>query len=330
MTAAIPGMSGWELILPFLEPLAALLVDETITEIMVNPDGRVFVERDGLIGWQADVHFAPGELEPAVERIAIRLGQQVDAEHPLFEGRLPDGSRVAAIFPPCSVGGITFTIRKFQHKRFTPEEFIRTGSVPAWAMEVLRRAILERQNILISGGTGTGKTTFLNVLAQLIPPGDRIIVLEDVHEVQIAGCPHAIYLEARRETEGITGIAMAELLRATLRHRPDRIVVGEVRGAEAYDLLQALNTGHSGSISTLQADSAEQAAARLTTCVVLRNAGLSHTYIRAWIADAIHWIAHLERRDGRRYLRELLRLEGYDRANDRYRFCSITEETAHA
>ena len=329
MTAPVTA-TGWELILPFLEPLAEVLFDETITEIMVNPDGRVFIERDGVISCQPDVRFAPGELEPAVERIAIRLGQHVGPEHPLFEGRLPDGSRVAAIFPPCSVGGITFTIRKFQHKRFTPEEFIRTGSVPAWAIEVLRQAILERQNILISGGTGTGKTTFLNVLAQLIPPSDRIIILEDVHEVQIAGCPHAIYLEARRDAEGMAGIPIAELLRATLRHRPDRIVVGEVRGAEAYDLLQALNTGHSGSISTLQADSAEQATTRLTTCVVLRNAGLSHTYIRSWIADAIQWIAHFERRHGRRYLRELLRLEGYDTANDRYRFRSITEETTHA
>lgn len=310
--------AGWELLLPFLRPLAEYIEDPEVSEIMVNPDGGIYIERDGLLSPTSAV-FAPAALEASVERIARRLGQDVSAGAPLFEGRLPDGSRVAAILPPCSVGGITLTIRKFQHRRFTAAELLRLHSIEASQLEVLAEVIRRRQNILISGGTGTGKTTLLNVLTEFIPEADRIILLEDVSEIY-ANKPNLVRLEARREQPGIPAVSIAELLRATLRHRPDRIIVGEVRGAEAYELLQALNTGHSGSLSTLQADSAEQATARLTTCVMQRTTTLSHAYIRSWIADSIQVLVHLVRCQGKRQVAQILRLESYDHATDRYRF----------
>jgi pilus assembly protein CpaF len=314
--------NGWELLTPFLRPLVPFLEDAQVSEIMVNPDGGVFIEKAGRMLAQPDVQFPPAELEPAVERIARRLGGDITAAQPLFEGRLPDGSRVAAILPPCSVGGITFTIRKFDHRRFTAEELVRIGSLPQWAAMYLSRAILERRNILISGGTGSGKTTLLNVLTDFIPSEDRVVVLEDVSEIHL-NKPNVVRLEGRPGQPGLPAITIADLLRASLRQRPDRILVGEVRGAEAYELLQALNTGHSGSISTLQADSAEMATARLTTCVMQRTTALSHAYIRSWIADSIRILVHLERRRGRRVLAQILRLDGYHHQADRYQFTEI-------
>lgn len=315
---------AWQLLLPFLRPLIPFLEDPDVSEIMVNPDARIFIERHGRIEIQPDITFPSAELEPAVERIARRLGGDINPAQPLFEGRLPDGSRVAAILPPCSVGGITVTIRKFQHRRFTAAELIKLGSVPQWAMDCLADCIRQRRNILISGGTGTGKTTLLNVLTEHIPDQDRIVVLEDVSEIHIHK-PDVVRLEARREQPGLPAITIADLLRATLRQRPDRIIVGEVRGAEAFELLQALNTGHSGSLSTLQADSAAQATSRLTTCVMQRTTSLSHAYIRSWIADSIQILVHLERRRGGRGLSQILRLDGYDHDRDKYHFTELVE-----
>jgi pilus assembly protein CpaF len=226
---------------------------------------------------------------------------------------------VAAVLPPCSVGGITFTIRKFQHRRLTTGELVRLGSLSQPQLDCLAGAIHQRKNMLLSGGTGTGKTTLLSALAACIPEEDRIVVLEDVSEIHVDK-PNVVRLEARREQPGMPAVSIADLLRATLRHRPDRIIVGEVRGAEAYELLQALNTGHSGSLSTLQADSAEQATARLTTCVMQRTTGLSHGHIRSWIADSIDILVHLERRNGKRQVTQLLRIDGYDHDHDQYRF----------
>ncbi len=313
---------SWELLLPFIQPLAPFLEDPEVSEIMVNPDGRIFIERDGRITLQPETRFPSPELEPAVERIARRLGGDITPAQPLFEGRLPDGSRVAAVLPPCSVGGIAFTIRKFQYRRFTAEELVRLGTLFQRQMDVLSDAIRQRKNILLSGGTGTGKTTLLSALIACIPEEERIVVLEDVSEIHVDK-PNVVRFEARREQPSMPAVTMADLLRATLRHRPDRIIVGEVRGAEAYELLQALNTGHSGSISTLQADSAEQAPARLTTCVMQRTTALSHGYIRSWIADSIHLLAHMERRNGKRQLTQILRLDGYDHDHDHYRFSRL-------
>jgi pilus assembly protein CpaF len=315
--------SGWDTILPYIVPLVPYVEDSDVSEIMVNPTGRIFIERAGLLE-DTRQHFGSAQLEAAVIRIARELGSDISAKQPLLETRLPDGSRVAAVMPPCSVGGITLNIRKFQYRRYGVQDLVDAGSLTPAQFHVLRAAVENRRNILISGGTGSGKTTLLNALAALIPPDQRIVLIEDVNEIQIE-LSNVIRLEARREQPEMPAVTIAELLRVTLRLRPDRIILGEVRGAEAYELLQALNTGHSGSLSTLQADSARQATDRLTTCVLQRGGSLDHRYIRSWIASAVHLLVHLQRdpKSGIRTVTEILTLDGYDIGTDRYQFTAI-------
>jgi pilus assembly protein CpaF len=233
---------SFDIILPFLRPIAHLIQDPDITEIMVNGSRRVFVEREGVLQEVDGVAVDERNLRVAVKNIARALGDDVSEERPILDSRLPDGSRVAAVFPPCSVGGTTLTIRKFQTRFFTAEELVRIGSIPPAVLVRVRDAIQKRQNILISGGTSTGKTTLLNALAAFVPPSDRVVVIEHTAELQI-NSPNLLRFEARREQTNLPAVSIRDLLRATLRHRPDRIVLGEVRGGEAYDLLQALNTG---------------------------------------------------------------------------------------
>jgi pilus assembly protein CpaF len=314
---------GWETILPYIAPLVRYVEDSDVSEIMVNPSGRIFIERAGLLRDTCE-NFAAAQLEAAVVRIARDLGSDISARQPILETRLPDGSRVAAVMPPCSVGGITLTIRKFQYRRYGIQDLVNAGSLTATQFGVLREAVESRRNILISGGTGSGKTTLLNALAALIPPDQRIILIEDVNEIQV-DLPNVVRLEARREQTEMPAVTIAQLLRVTLRLRPDRIILGEVRGAEAYEVLQALNTGHAGSLSTLQADTAKQATDRLTTCVLQRGGSLDHRYIRSWIASAVHLLVHLQRdaKSGLRTVTEILALNGYDLATDRYQFTAV-------
>jgi pilus assembly protein CpaF len=302
---------SFEVILPFLRPIEHLIRDPEISEIMVNGTGRIFIERAGELSAVPDAKVPEKHLQVAVRNIARALGDDISEEKPLLDARLPDGSRVAAAIPPCSIGGTTLTIRKFQSHRFTAEELVRVGSVTPELMELLRRAVEMRQNILISGGTATGKTTLLNAVAGFIEDGERIILIEDTAEIQIHK-PNLVRFEARREQSGIPAVSIRDLLRATLRHRPDRILVGEVRGAEAFDLLQALNTGHSGTLSTLHANSALQALSRLTSCVLQSGVELPYRAVRANIADAVQWLLHLERRHGKRVAWELLSIDGYE------------------
>jgi pilus assembly protein CpaF len=237
---------GFELILPFLQPIEHLILDEGISEIMVNGSGRIFIERAGDLREVPDAHLTEKNLQVAVRNIARALGDEVNEQQPLLDSRLPDGSRVAAVIPPCSIGGTTLTIRKFHSKQFTADELVRIGSLTAEVLGILRAAILERHNILISGGTGTGKTTLLNALASFIPEVERIVLIEDTAEIPLEK-PNLVRFEARREQPELPAVTIRDLVRASLRHRPDRILLGEVRGGEAFDLLQALNTGHSGS-----------------------------------------------------------------------------------
>ena len=204
---------------------------------------------------------------------------------------------MAAVFPPCSVGGTTLTIRKFQTRFFTAEELVRIGTMTPEVLATVRAAIAANENILISGGTSTGKTTLLNALAAFLPADDRVVLIEDTAELQIDR-PNLVRFEARREQAGLPAVTIRELLRATLRHRPDRIIVGEVRGGEAFDLLQALNTGHAGTLSTIHANSAEQALARFASCVVQSGVELPYQAVRYQIADAIDLVLHLGRRRG--------------------------------
>ena len=308
---------GVELILPFLRPIENLLLDEGISEIMVNGSGRIFIERCGDLIEVPDAHLTEKNLQVAVRNIARSLGDEINEQQPLLDSRLPDGSRVAAVIPPCSIGGTTLTIRKFHSKRYSAEQLVRIGSLTAELLNMLTEAIRARNNILISGGTGTGKTTLLNAVGSFIPEIERILLIEDTAEIQLEK-PNLVRFETRREQPDLPAVTIRDLVRAALRHRPDRIVLGEVRGGEAFDLLQALNTGHSGSLSTIHANSAKQAIARLTSCVLQAGVELPYAAIRANIADAIQFILHIERCNGVRRAAELIRIERYDASQDRY------------
>ena len=310
---------SFEVILPFLRPIEHLIRDGEISEIMVNGSGRIFIERHGQLLPIPDATIPEKSLQVAVRNIARTLGDEVNDEMPLLDARLPDGSRVAAAIPPCSRRGTTLTIRKFQSRRFTPEELVRIGTVPQPVMDHLREAVGQHQNILISGGTGSGKTTMLNALASFIDPEERVVLIEDTSEIQIS-LENLVEFEARRERPDQRAVTIRDLLRATLRHRPDRIVLGEVRGGEAFDFLQALNTGHSGTLSTIHANSAEQAVTRLISCVLQSGIELPYRAIRSNIGDAVQLLLHIERRSGRRYVAQLLRLIRYDAGQDQYDF----------
>jgi pilus assembly protein CpaF len=316
-------VSSLDRILPFLKPIEDLLLDPAVTEVMVNEGGRrVFVEREGSIENVSDRTLETRNLTVAIKNIARACGDEISEMQPLLDARLEDGSRVAAMFPPCAVSGPVLTIRKFT-RRYTLRDLVSVGALAELTAEQLTGAIRTQQNILISGGTGTGKTTLLNALAAHIPDLDRIVVIEETAEIHLPK-PNVLRLEARRaqaplgQEAPLPPVTIADLLRAALRHRPDRILVGEVRGAEAFDLLQALNTGHLGSMSTIHANSAEQALTRLAHCVLTANVGLPHRSIREAIALAIHLIVHIARVDGRRQVTELTAICGYDANTDRF------------
>jgi pilus assembly protein CpaF len=308
---------SFEVILPFLRPIAHLLLDPAITEVMVNGSGRIFVERDGRLEVVTGVMVREQNLRVAVRNLARALGDDISEEQPLLDSRLPDGSRVAAALPPVSLGGTTLTIRKFQSRHFTAEELVRIGTLTPSQLDALRQAVAARDNVLISGGTGTGKTTLLNALVPFVPEDDRLVLIEDTAELQL-DAPNLVRFEARREQAGVPAITIRDLLRATLRHRPDRIVVGEVRGGEAFDLLQALNTGHSGTLSTIHANSADQALRRFTSCVLQSGVDLPYAAIRHGIAECLQVLVHLERCHGRRVVTELVRVRQYDAVTDRF------------
>ncbi len=325
---------SFEVILPFLRPIEHLILDADISEIMVNGSSRVFIERRGLLEAVPGVSIEEKTLQIAVKNIARRLGDEISDERPLLDSRLPDGSRVAAIFPPCSIGGTTLTIRKFAAKLFTVEELMRIGTLPPVVLDLLRAAIADRKNILISGGTSTGKTTMLNALASLIDSDDRIVVIEDTAELHLEQA-NLVRFEARREQPTTPAITIRDLVKATMRHRPDRILVGEVRGAEAFDLLQALNTGHSGTLATIHANNAVQSITRLASCVLQSDVQLPFHAIRSSIGDSINVLLHIERRNGQRLVSELVEVDGYDQAKDRFEFrihyrASKTQEASPA
>ena len=316
---------SFDVILPFLRPIAHLIHDPEVSEIMVNGANRVFVERDGLLSEVVDVVLDERNLRVAVKNIARALGDDVSEEHPILDARLPDGSRVAAVFPPCSLRGTTLTIRKFQTRFFTAEELVRIGTMTPEVLSTLRDAIAAGANVLISGGTSTGKTTVLNALATFIPADERIVVVEDTAELQIERA-NLVRFEARREYPQIPAVTIRELLRATLRHRPDRIIVGEVRGGEAFDLLQALNTGHAGSLSTIHANSAPRALTRLASCALQGGIDLPYQAIRQQIGDAIQFVLHVARKDRRRVVHELMRVGRYDPTRDGYELETLSNQ----
>jgi pilus assembly protein CpaF len=258
----------------------------------------------------------------AVKNIARRLGDDISESKPILDSRLPDGSRVAAIIPPCSLGGVTLTIRKFNTRHFEMEDLIRTGTLDRGLANHLEDYVLARKNIIICGGTGTGKSTLLSILGKFIPQDERVLVIEDTAEIQLPQ-QNLVRFEARREQNGLPAVAIRDLLKAALRHRPDRIVLGEVRGSEAFDLLQLLNTGHSGTLSTIHASSAQQGLARFTSCVLQSGVEMPFKAIKTNIADSLNVVIHVERRPGRQYISEVLFVNGYDPDTDLFDYGAV-------
>jgi pilus assembly protein CpaF len=282
-------------------PLERLLADESVTEIMVNGPFDVWVERQGRL-YETTVRFTDeSHLRRIINKIVAQVGRRIDESSPLVDARLPDGSRVNAVIPPLSLSGPLVTIRKFSKKRFDLTDMIRIGTLSTETVEFLQRCILAELNILISGGTGSGKTTLLNALSTAIPDTDRIVTIEDAAELRL-NQRHVLRLEARpKNIEGEGEIPIRELVRNSLRMRPDRIIVGEVRGAEALDMLQAMNTGHDGSLSTIHANTPRDALSRVETMVLMAGFDLPVKAIRHQVASALDMIVHLERlEDGSR------------------------------
>ena len=315
-------MNGFEMILPFLKPIEHLILDDSISEIMVNGPDQVFIEKDGFLQQVKGVSLGEKSLMVAVKNIARRLGDDISESKPILDSRLPDGSRVAAVIPPCSLSGVTLTIRKFNTRHFEMEDLIRTGTLDRPLANRLEDYVLARKNILISGGTASGKTTLLNILGKFIPEDERILLIEDTAEIQMAQ-PNLVRFEARQAQNGIPAVAIRDLLKAALRHRPDRIILGEIRGGEAFDLLQLLNTGHSGTLSTIHANSARQGLARFTSCVLQSGVDLPYRAIKTNIADSLNVVIEVERRPGRRFISEVLEINGYDQDADLYDFGAV-------
>jgi pilus assembly protein CpaF len=282
-------------------PLERLLADDTISEIMVNGPQDVWIEREGLLHRTTARFTDESHLRRIINKMVAEVGRRIDEAQPMVDARLPDGSRINAVIPPLSLTGALLTIRKFGSERLNMDSLVRLGTLSPETTDLLRRCVEARLNILISGGTGTGKTTLLNALSSAIPDSERIVTIEDAAELRLAQ-RHVLRLECRpRNIEGEGEIAIRDLVRNSLRMRPDRIVVGEVRGAEALDMLQALNTGHDGSLSTAHANSPRDALARLETMVLMAGYDLPLRAIRQQIASALDLIIHLERiHDGSR------------------------------
>jgi pilus assembly protein CpaF len=282
-------------------PLERLLADESVTEIMVNGPFDVWVERQGRL-YETTVRFNDeSHLRRIINKIVAQVGRRIDESSPLVDARLPDGSRVNAVIPPLSLSGPLVTIRKFSKKRLDLNDLIRLGTLSTETVEFLQRCIVAELNILISGGTGSGKTTLLNAMSTAIPDSNRIVTIEDAAELRL-NQRHVLRLEARpKNIEGEGEIPIRELVRNSLRMRPDRIIVGEVRGAEALDMLQAMNTGHDGSLCTVHANSPRDALARIETMVLMAGFDLPVKAIRQQVAAALDLIVHLERlEDGSR------------------------------
>jgi pilus assembly protein CpaF len=306
-TTAAPG-SGID-----LGPLQPLMDEDEVTEVMVIGYDRVYVETHGTL-FRTQVRFrSEAHLREVIDRIVAAVGRRIDERTPLCDARLADGSRVNATLPPISIDGPTLTIRKFARDRLQAEDLVRLGAGTTTLFGFLRACVLARANVLVSGGTGTGKTTLLNVLSSFVPEAERVVTIEDAAELQLHQ-DHVVRLESRPPgLDGTGRIAIRDLLINALRMRPDRIVVGECRGPEAMDMLQSMNTGHDGSMTTLHANTPRDALSRLETLVLMASLDLPHRAIRQQIASAIDIIVQMSRmRDGSRKITHVVELTGME------------------
>lgn len=294
--------------------LDSIMNDDTITEVMINGPENIFIEQNGRL-FKLDKQFeSQRRLEDVIQRIVALAGREVNQANPICDTRLPDGSRVNVVLPPIALCGPTLTIRKFSKTPMTIEKLIAYGSITQEIADILEMLVKAKYNIFIAGGTGSGKTTFLNALSNYIPKDERVITIEDSAELQITGVANLVSLETRNaNASGAGQITIRDLIKSSLRMRPERIIVGEVRGGEALDMLQAMNTGHDGSLSTGHANSTEDMLSRLETMVLQGSAGLPLEAIRQQIASAVDIIIHLSRlRDKSRKTMEITEVIGYE------------------
>lgn len=294
--------------------LGKIITDTDITEVMINGYNRIFVEKSGKL-MQLDEHFESDEdLIRIVQKFVSEMDRTIDAGNPIVDARLEDGSRVHVVFPPVALSGPTVTIRRFPKNPMTMEKLLGYGAITPEAVDFLRKLVVSRHNIFIAGGTGSGKTTFLNALSNFIPQWERVITIEDSAELQIRNVPNLVSLETRKaNSKEANEITIRDLIKASLRMRPDRIIVGEVRGEEALDMLQAMNTGHDGSLSTGHANSPDGMLSRLETMVLTGSADLPLDAIRMQISSAVDYIVHLSRlRDFSRKVMSITEVTGYE------------------
>jgi pilus assembly protein CpaF len=306
-----------------LGPLEPFVRDPEVTEIMVNGWDTIYVERAGKLYWTGTKFHDEQQLRRTIDKIVAKVGRRVDEASPYVDARLPDGSRVNAIIPPLSIDGPSLTIRKFASDPYQAEDLVEFGTFTSPVARFLEACVRGRVNIMVSGGTGAGKTTTLNVLSSFIPDDERIITIEDAAELKLQQ-PHVVRLESRPPNiEGRGAVTIRDLVRNALRMRPDRIVVGEVRGAEALDMLQALNTGHDGSLTTVHANSPEDALRRVETLALMAGVGLPHAAVREQVASALNLVVHQARlADGARAVElvaEVVRVAGAPGVRELYR-----------
>ena len=307
---------------PFLPGLETLLEDPEVSELMINGPCNVWAERQGRI----HSHSTPGLTEHVLDRAAIQIARPLEldpATQPIIDARLEDGSRVAICVPPASPT-TAITIRRFGNRGFSAQDLVCMGSLPYEVLSKATEMLRSRRNILVSGGTGSGKTTLLNALIDLLPPDNRIVSIEDILELKITRL-NSLRFEAGQLAahNGKTRLTIRDLVRHALRHRPDHIVVGEVRGGEAVDLLQALNTGHGGSLTTIHANNAESALSRLANCAMQDGGALPWEVTCRNVVDGIAMVIHLTRREGKRFVEEAIEVGGYDSARKRFTFTPL-------
>jgi pilus assembly protein CpaF len=303
---------SYELILPFFpEEIRALILDPSISDLMVNGTTGVYADKGGMLQpIPLSQPYTNERLQGAIERVARILGQDLTTQNPILNTRLPDGSRVAVVGPPASINGPTLTIRKF-NRWFTSDELIEAGSMTVEVRDMVVGFIGEKKNGIIAGGTGSGKTTLMKSLLDHIPLEERLCIIEQPAELKVAH-PNAVRWEAVEEIPGQVAITPSELLAAALRHRPDRIIMGEIRNECGYDLLQAMNTGHGGTLSTIHAKSAWDALSRLSNLALSARPNLNHAFIRSETAEAIDFVLYCERAaNGKRRVRELITVSAY-------------------
>ncbi len=307
----IPDQVFQQTLMGFLQPVAKFLADDGISEIMINGPDEIYIERGGKLEHTGARFPSEHALASAVRNIAQYVGKTVDPDRPVLDARLPDGSRVCAVLPPAARRGITVAIRRFPKERLTVDQLIKFGALTPACRAFLDICVQLKRNVMVAGGTGSGKTSLLNALGSFIEPQERIVVIEDSSEVQLQQ-PHAVYLEARPpDNKGKGAVSIRELLRATLRLRPDRIVVGECRGGEALDLIQAMTSGHGGSLSTVHATYPHDTLHRLETLCLMSDVELPLTALRAQIASAVNIIVQTGRlNDGSRKITHVAECTG--------------------